>query len=148
MRQQVKLQVNGAGFHCASDEMTAQSSLPTIRVLSWEARKITRPPEQSAAVVSHSFRLYCYSAALVVTGCILTAAIPIHLAVGPFGSLIMGYFFGTMFGQGTLAAAWAALGPSPRVWRMPLSLLWMFLIVAAVALHLREEALDELEILL
>ncbi len=36
--------------------------------------------------------------------------------------MTIGFFFGSFFGHTTLAAAWAALGPGPIGWRVPLSL--------------------------
>jgi len=47
----------------------------------------------------------------------------------------MGVLFGTLFGQTTLAAAWTALGPLPFVWRLPLSLAWLAVLVAAFAFN-------------
>ena len=43
----------------------------------------------------------------------------------------IGFFFGTFFGQTTLAAAWAALGPGPFRWRLPLSLVWVTMLPVA-----------------
>jgi hypothetical protein len=43
--------------------------------------------------------------------------------------------FGTLFGQTTLAAAWTALGPLPLVWRLPLSLAWLAVLVSAFAVN-------------
>jgi hypothetical protein len=47
----------------------------------------------------------------------------------------IGFFFGTFLGQTTLAAAWAALGPGPLRWRMPLSLVWVAMLPVAVAIN-------------
>lgn len=48
----------------------------------------------------------------------------------------MGYFFGTVFGHGTLAAAWTAFGPLPLLWRLPLALLWMLALTVGAAVNL------------
>ncbi|WP_425616999.1 hypothetical protein NA78x_000664 [Anatilimnocola sp. NA78] len=37
---------------------------------------------------------------------------------------VLGLIFGTIFQHCVLAAAWAALGPGPLLWRLPLSLAW------------------------
>jgi hypothetical protein len=46
---------------------------------------------------------------------------------------------GAFFGQTTLASAWAALGPGPLRWRLPLSLVWVALLplvlVINIAIH-------------
>ena len=44
--------------------------------------------------------------------------------------------FGTLYGQATLAAAWAALGPLPLLWRLPLSLAWIAALGIAFATHM------------
>jgi hypothetical protein len=45
------------------------------------------------------------------------------------------FMFGTLFGQTTLAASWTALGPGPLRWRLPLSLLWIASLPAAIAIN-------------
>jgi hypothetical protein len=46
-----------------------------------------------------------------------------------------GFMLATLFGQTTLAAFWAALGPGPLRWRLPLSFLWMASLPAAMAIN-------------
>ena len=38
----------------------------------------------------------------------------------------LGYLLGTVFGQTTLAGAWAGFGPWPWLWRLALAPLWLF----------------------
>lgn len=49
---------------------------------------------------------------------------------------IIGFLLGTMFGQATLASAWAALGPAPLLWRLPLSLGWVAILVIAFLVNI------------
>lgn len=64
----------------------------------------------------------------------LVAGLLLAIVLEPNGRehLVLGYLFGTMFGQATLASAWAALGPLPLLWRLPLSLVWLALLVGAI----------------
>jgi len=48
----------------------------------------------------------------------------------------LGFFFGSMFSQTTLAAAWAAFGPGALAWRIPLSLIWVSILVIAIAFNI------------
>jgi len=54
----------------------------------------------------------------------------------PGGSLLetvgLGLFFGSMFGQTTLAACWAALGPGPLTFRLAGSIVWVSLFTFAL----------------
>jgi hypothetical protein len=47
----------------------------------------------------------------------------------------IGFFLGSIFGHATLAAAWAALGPGPIGWRVPLSLVWIVMLPIAIAIN-------------
>jgi uncharacterized membrane protein YidH (DUF202 family) len=51
----------------------------------------------------------------------------------------LGYLFGTLFGQTTLAAAWAAFGPLPWFWRLAGAPLWLLTLwaslVSNISLH-------------
>jgi hypothetical protein len=49
-----------------------------------------------------------------------------------FEAILIGLFFGVLFGHSTIAAAWNALGPAPLVVRLPLSLSWIALLFAAL----------------
>ena len=52
------------------------------------------------------------------------------------GPVVPGYIWGTLFAHTTLAAAWTAFGPLPLLWRLPLSLLWLLALTAALACNL------------
>jgi hypothetical protein len=58
------------------------------------------------------------------------------------GHVRLGFLLGTCFGHTTLAAAWTALGPSPLIWRGPLSLLWVTLLVVAIVTTLGGPTFD------
>ncbi len=49
----------------------------------------------------------------------------------------IGAVFGTLFGLATLAGAWAALGPGRLIWRQPLSLVCLAVLVVALGIHFR-----------
>lgn len=51
--------------------------------------------------------------------------------------IIGGFLWGTLFGHTTLAAAWTAFGPSPLLWRLPLSLLWIAALTVALICNLK-----------
>jgi hypothetical protein len=55
----------------------------------------------------------------------------------PLVYVTIGAVFGTLFGLATLAGAWAALGPGWLVWRQPLSLACLAVLVAALGIHYR-----------
>src|SRR5688572_25323687 len=48
----------------------------------------------------------------------------------------LGYLFGTLFGQATLAAAWTALGSHRLYWRLALTIGWLFLMWCCVAANM------------
>jgi len=48
----------------------------------------------------------------------------------------LGYLFGTLFGQTTLAAAWTALGPLPWYVRLVLAPLWLAILWGCLALNI------------
>jgi hypothetical protein len=50
-------------------------------------------------------------------------------------ALTLGSFAGTMYGQTTLAAAWAVLGPGPFTVRLAGSLAWVFMLPMAASLN-------------
>jgi len=50
-------------------------------------------------------------------------------------TLGLGYFLGSLFGHATLAAAWAAFGPAPPIWRIPLSLIWVAMLAIAIGIN-------------
>jgi len=48
----------------------------------------------------------------------------------------LGYLFGTLFGQTTLAAAWTALGPLPWYVRLVLAPIWLVILWGCLALNM------------
>lgn len=54
---------------------------------------------------------------------------------GGLEALSLGFFFGSLFGHATLAAAWAAFGPGKLLWRVPLSLVWLLLVAVGVQIN-------------
>lgn len=54
----------------------------------------------------------------------------------PLEEAALGYFFGTMFAHATLAAAWCAFGPGHLIWRIPLSLMWIILVVFGIGVNI------------
>lgn len=77
---------------------------------------------------------------LHLTACIVLAAVPIN-PNSNFEHMFIGAILGTLYSQTTIAVAWTALGPGPLAVRLPLSLLWIFVMLAVVgiALDLRGE---------
>jgi hypothetical protein len=55
-------------------------------------------------------------------------------AGGPY-FIVQGYFLGSLFAHPILAAAWAAFGPGPLAWRIPLSLAWAVSLPSAVGVN-------------
>jgi hypothetical protein len=52
----------------------------------------------------------------------------------------LGYYFGTLFGHVTVAAAWAAYGPGRLLWRVLLSLAWVALLGTALLINIKVNA--------
>lgn len=55
---------------------------------------------------------------------------------GWYEYVAIGFFLGSVFGQTTLAAAWAALGPGRIAWRILLSLVWVAMLPVAIAINI------------
>ncbi|WP_238397404.1 hypothetical protein [Anatilimnocola aggregata] len=72
---------------------------------------------------------------LLAISWISVAVIDIDSSSEVFQVLAIGYFLGSMFAHTTLAAAWAAYGPGRLLWRVPLSLLWVVLLGAAIHMN-------------
>ena len=73
------------------------------------------------------------AAPLVVVGCLLLLV----MNPGRGGAYVtLGYLFGTTFAYATLASAWTAFGPLPLVWRLPLALAWMIVMVIALVCNI------------
>jgi hypothetical protein len=78
-------------------------------------------------------RLAVTTLAFIAASCLL---LPVVEPDGPAGDYVgIGFLLGTLFGQTNVAAAWVALGPGPLNWRLPLSLMWVGLLVACLAMN-------------
>ncbi len=78
--------------------------------------------------------VYLGTLPLIALGAFVLAAVPINGRNDFVEDFCIGALLGTMFGQTTMAAAWTALGPAPLILRLPLSLLWVVLLLAALGL--------------
>lgn len=54
----------------------------------------------------------------------------------PKETILLGYFLGSLSASATLAAAWSALGPGPVIWRLPLSIAWVCMLLVAVGINI------------
>lgn len=86
----------------------------------------------------HRRRFYCCSAALILFGIVVLRFAKPAVYPRVVADILVGCIFGTMFGQTTFASAWAAFGPLPLIWRLPLSLIWVAILFTAWELNLRE----------
>jgi hypothetical protein len=86
-------------------------------------------------MMSRKQRLIGWAVSLIIAQWLLMAMI-VPLPKGePFDALeyaCVGFIFGTLFGQTTLAASWAVLGPGRLIWRLSLSLVWIGLLTLAL----------------
>jgi hypothetical protein len=77
---------------------------------------------------------------LIAIGCLLLALV---WPGGPWSNLAVGLLLGTLYGQTAVAGAWNVFGPALLVWRLPLSVGWLGLLLAAfgtnVAVHDRPQ---------
>lgn len=58
------------------------------------------------------------------------------MLVDPDETIFLGYFLGMLSAHATMAATWSALGPGHILWRIPLSLAWVFMLLLAVAVNI------------
>jgi hypothetical protein len=88
------------------------------------------------AVVPPRYRVFLWAGPLIALGWLLIAVLDPD-PPGRMGEYVgMGVFFGTMFGQTTLASTWVAFGPAPLVWRLPLSFFWVVMLAIAIGINL------------
>jgi hypothetical protein len=82
------------------------------------------------------YRIILWAAPLILLQWFAMAVIDPQGGRGGMVYVTLGFFFGTFFGQTTLAAAWAALGPGPLRWRLPLSLAWVAMLPMAIFINI------------
>jgi hypothetical protein len=95
-------------------------------------------------VVERRNLIWLCATPLIAVGLLLLAFAPHRISE----HLIIGYFFGTLFGHTTLAAAWTSFGPRPLLWRLPLSLVWLLALLVAFACNLTLHGGPAVEIVL
>lgn len=69
----------------------------------------------------------------IALACAVLSLVPLEKHSG-YEHLCIGALIGTMFSQTTLAAAWTALGPGPLLLRLPLSILWVAVMLVCLGL--------------
>src|SRR5262245_41261232 len=75
---------------------------------------------------------------VLIANWLLLAVVDLNRSSGLLETTARLLLAGTLFGNAALAAAWTAFGPTPLVWRLPLSLIWVIMqsVAIAVSLHL------------
>jgi hypothetical protein len=86
--------------------------------------------------LSRPYRIVWWIAPFLLLNWVLIAVLNPDGGRGIRETLSIGFFFGSLFAHTTLAAAWTALGPAPLVWRLPLSLLWVFSLAIAIQINI------------
>ena len=84
--------------------------------------------------MARRYRVFCWAVPLICIQWLAFALLDPEAGGAAFRCANHGFMFGTLFGQTTLAASWTALGPGPLRWRLPLSLLWIASLPAAIAI--------------
>jgi hypothetical protein len=86
-------------------------------------------------------RLHVWALALIASGWVLVASPDLRYASPQslWGRFVVGFAIGTLFGQTTVAAFWTALGSAPLYGRLLSALVWLGLLLLAIAISLRLE---------
>ena len=87
-------------------------------------------------MVSQRYRVFLWTALLIFPSWLSLALLDPDPGSGVVETVALGYFLGSLFGHTTVAAAWTAFGPGRLVWRLPLSLIWVASLVAALAINI------------
>lgn len=87
-------------------------------------------------MIPRSKRMYYWTGGLLWCSWLTLAVLDPSPGQGITKMIGLGYFFGSLFAHGVLAAAWSAFGPGSVKWRVPLSLLWIISLAFAVAINL------------
>jgi hypothetical protein len=86
-------------------------------------------------VLPRRYRVLLWTGPLIFISWLSLAFLDPDPGGGVYETIVLGYFLGSLFGHATLAAAWAALGPGPLLWRMPLSLVWVTMLAVAIGIN-------------
>jgi hypothetical protein len=86
-------------------------------------------------VTARRHRVFLWTGPLLILSWLSLAVLDPDPGGGLIETLGLGYFFGSLFGQATLAAAWSAWGPGRVVWRIPLSLIWVVSLAVAIGIN-------------
>ena len=78
------------------------------------------------------YHFYFWVTPLLALGLLLIAIIKIETGIPPLEYVTIGLWLGSMFGLTTLASAWAAFGPEALLFRLPLSLVWVAMVIGAM----------------
>ncbi|HUE73152.1 MAG TPA: hypothetical protein VMP01_19865 [Pirellulaceae bacterium] len=78
------------------------------------------------------YHFYFWVIPLLTLGLLLIAIVKIDIGIPPLEYVTIGFWLGSMFGLTTLASAWAAFGPEPLLFRLPLSLVWVAMVIGAM----------------
>lgn len=68
---------------------------------------------------------------IILLACVVLAVVPID-PNSRYEHLLIGAILGTLYGQTTIAVAWTALGPGPLILRLPMSVLWVLVMLVIV----------------
>ena len=80
------------------------------------------------------FRVFLWTAPVVLVNLVLLAIVPTVPTNNLIESMAQQALGGTVFAQTAIAATWAAFGPGPFMWRLPLSLTWLALLTVAIGI--------------
>ncbi len=79
------------------------------------------------------YRLALAAGTLVILQCAAIGLTPLPSAPIAISFILIGFVLGTMFGSAAIAAAWSAWGPYSWFVRIPLSVLWLVLLLLALS---------------
>jgi hypothetical protein len=94
------------------------------------------PPSDSQHGPARRYRIFLWVGPLLALSWLTLTLLDPDPGRGASEAIGLGYFFGSLFGHATLAAAWAAFGPGRLLWRLPLSLVWLFLLSVGVQINI------------
>ena len=87
-------------------------------------------------MMQRKYRFFACVAPLIALNWLLVALLERPSGrVGFPAAVWIGFVVGSLFSHAALAAGWAAFGPARLVWRLPLSLIWVVMMVVALAMN-------------